>query len=345
MKRLHFSLWALLTVAGCQCFQPTTECSGTTCLPLEQWCAQKIPAERCANLKACGAAADVACDAVIPWPTFNTSEPCPTLLFEAVDAGRVTYDEVAASRCLHSLATQCTYAHPGCDSVLVGTRAAGETCRLGAECQPGTWCNLDVCPGTCRTQRPVGTEVTSPEACGTAYYERLPTGRYLCREYAQPGQPCDLAQYCAEGLWCDGDAGCESRPPDAGRFVPLAGRGEPCAASGQAGRVDSCLRGLACHGNGSTQGRCGSLLAVGESCSADLRGCVQNALCEAGTCVALGGLGAPCSAALDCLLGLGCPEGLCAEQGPAGASCTRNFDCRPELRCLQGQCTVPSCLP
>ena len=334
----------MLALQGCQCLQPTVECSGSTCLPLEEWCRQKIPASRCANLKACGLAADVACEAILPWPTFATSEPCPTLLFEAVDAGRVSYDEAAASLCLRGLATQCWYSPPGCDRVLVGTRAAGEACRLNAECQPGTWCNLEGCPGTCRSQRPAGAEVTAPQACGTAYSEFLSTGKYVCREYAQLGEACDAAQRCAEGLRCGGDGGCEPTPPDAG-VRSFAGRGEPCTASGQAGPVIACLRGLACHGNGNPAGLCGSLLTVGESCSADALGCVQNAICESGTCVSLGGVGAPCSAAFDCLLGLGCREGQCGEKGPPGASCTRDFDCQPQLRCEQGHCAVPSCLP
>ncbi len=343
---MGWTLGVLVMLGGCQCLQPTVECPGG-CGSFDEWCLKESPAYRCANLKACGMAADLPCEAVLPWPVFSYQrDSCPVLLREAVDAGQVVFDETAAARCLDSLATQCRYVHPDCDRVLVGTRAAGETCRTRFDCQPGRWCDLaTACPGTCRAKQPVDAVVPDPEQCATASYAELADGGYRCQEYALEGQACGPQDLCADGLSCAQDGGCAPAPAG-GRRSSLATRGQRCTGLFQGIPLTLCQRGLACHvAPGATEGTCGALYAVGESCFADATGCGNNSTCRDRACVALGPAGAVCTAAQDCIDGLGCHDGHCGPKSGDGATCGSSFDCEARLRCVAGVCTLPACVP
>lgn len=338
-KPLPWILCALL--AGCSPAVPTPPCVGT-CFPLESWCAQQLTALRCANEKACGRAADLGCNELLPWPTFaSATEACPPLVRDAVDAGTVKYDEDAAVQCLKSLSTQCSLTYPGCDAVLRGTVSSGQACRTRLDCAPGGWCEFSGCPGTCRAKQPVGSEVTAVEGCATPAAEPITDGGYRCREYSQLGEACEAGRLdCGAGLACASDGGCIPAS-DAGAY---AAKGQRCTGRFAGIPLVACLGGLACQiSDGGTEGTCGARYEAGESCRADATGCAHNVSCQAELCVGLGRAGDGCVGTFECVKGLACRTGRCGAKAGPGDTCAGAFDCRPELRCVQGRCGVPLC--
>ncbi|RLD03044.1 MAG: hypothetical protein DRI65_13735 [Chloroflexota bacterium] len=67
--------------------------------------------------------------------------------------------------------------------------------------------------------------------------------------------------------------------------------------------------------------------------------CITDAECP-GTCVAYGGVGAPCGGALLCQSGLRCTGDGCRERGGLGTGCAVDPECSPELVCQGGVCAA-----
>lgn len=337
MKRV---LWCLtLSVAGCA-FTPVAEGDGG--LPFESWCERAGDDLRCRPLVACGVAADLSCrEQLQPWPLADPAVACSPALIDAVDAGRVRYDQAAALHCLQQLASACAAVRPACEQVLVGVVPPGEPCHSGHECRPGAWCDRSTCPGTCRLQGGAGAEVATPEACNSPVVDGLEDGGFRCGALLQLGEACDAASRCAAGLRCGVEQRCEAAVPEPTQF---SRRGEACTGAFQGIALRFCQLGLACHLLTATEGVCGARFEVGQRCTGDPRGCVRNARCSGGECVPLNDVGSSCLQTTDCVEGLAChADGRCGARLGRRSTCTSSLDCLEGLRCESRVCVVAWC--
>ncbi len=218
-----------------------------------------------------------------------------------VDAGTVAYSPPAAAECLR-------YARQAdCRAATRVSSACENVFRpavaSGAPClQPGS-----------------SFECQSPgETCAG------PACQLACQPVGGLGQPCldsVWARSCVRGLVCAADGRCRE-PPDLG---------EPCSVS------TGCARGAWCDA-----GRCDSAPGLGEPCFLDAgAACAALAVCAAdgGVCIARGGPGERCDAALmswydnPCLDGLACAAGVCVVPLDAGAACALTDACRGAASC------------
>lgn len=175
-----------------------------------------------------------------------------------------------------------------CGEMWVGLAAEGAACGPGIDslvCEAGTSCVLDLsfC-GTCEATVPVGA------ACGEA---RCADGASCvggtCVADARPGEPCDEAQPCAIGTWCE-EGLCVA--PE------IVGAGEACDQRRR------CAYKAACVG-----GTCVETGLLGEPCSREVP--CASGWCDGGTCAPAGEGGAACSGPVECLSGR-CQGGSCA---------------------------------
>lgn len=335
-----FRSCVLVTLTGCQCLVPVQECVGP-CGSIDDWCARAQLVSRCANAQVCGLASrDVTCDQLVFWPTFPLSPSCSQPLRDAVDQGRVAFDETAARNCLQSLSTSCG-AHPECDRIFRGSLPLGAECHTRFDCAEGGWCDLATCPGTCRRQSLAGETVASSDACGTTSSEQLVDGGVRCRNASQPGDTCSEESLCTFGFQCRLDGGCEEAPPGS---LGRTGRGERCTGLFIGIPLTLCAGGLACHlREGETEGVCGARYAVGEDCTGDAAGCVAGSSCKERRCVVLQAQGGSCTTTFDCQEGLACRAGRCGVRAPAGEPCGWSYDCDEALSCVEGSCATPVC--
>ena len=228
-------------------------------------------------------------------------------LVQAVQAGTVVWDSVAAYRCLqHEVSCDVTSdAHDlRCDSIVAGTLHDGETCHLGAECISSE-CWTEPCYGVCCVGYCVGDTPPVP-------------GRI--------GEACRLSG-CVEG-YCDSSV-----------CVPRLAEGAPCEDDA------ACNDGLACRKPPSSMdARCMTLPTTGERCTG--RCALDGDRCGlSGVCTPGGTFGHVCVFDTDCSVLYRCgTEHYCVDAGAAvGESCLFSRRCAA----LDAYCDYDSntCLP
>jgi hypothetical protein len=226
-----------------------------------------------------------------------TVDPSPAA---AVAAGKLSYSGEHARACVDAVAAaSCDLTDrtarvvpEACTQVFTGKLAEGATCGFSSECQ-----SLDCMVPTCNSACCLGT-------CGPA----TPT--------ANIGESCATSD-CVDDAFCDATDTCRA----------LLAAGSSCNDPSQ------CQYGLGCVGlTPGTPGSCGALPKIGEACP-DQTCSEAGAVCNtAGTCVAVGLPGAPCTLDLDCSSYFHCDATQhCAPYPTTGMAC--NGQCSDNSWC------------
>ena len=297
------SLLGALGLAGCN------EPSPGEGIPREQLLAE-LPAAQCAHTVRCGVigrSEEASCRSRLASVYAEDSSAGYTYR-EALSAGRLSFDGVAARKCLaYYRALRCGEDGDNSDDLRACTRiyrpqvADGGACRAGGECRSGT-CNTSGptgCPGVC-----VSGSLCNPLTCDEdsfcdpqtrACAPRRPPGAACSPSFdhasCQPGLVCiggvcEVPQQsggacggatglCATGFYCDTDIViCK----------PRVGTGGPC----RSGR--ECQDGLWCvspDGPSPTPGTCKPVLDFPSACDPDLGTapaiCPTHAQCDPST--------------------------------------------------------------
>jgi hypothetical protein len=218
----------------------------------------------------------------------GTELPLDPRAAQAVAAGTLVYDADAAQACFDTIALFT------CD-------------RTDAPGRPTTASELGINPPACGTivhgADPFGARCVIGDACTCE-----PGG-------AQPlalGDACDSNDRCPDGAFC-------TNPATQTTMIcaALLPRDAPC----DAGADLECAVGLACVADRGVA-TCQPLPGLGEPCPHG-RCRDEGVTCSAGTCVAAGLDGAPCSAAADCSRFYACDAtGHCAPGPRLGEACT-----------------------
>jgi hypothetical protein len=221
-------------------------------------------------------------------------------LAAAVARGIVRYSGPAADECLAALAAQ------SCDTSSRDARTQPAACAemFRGSVKTGDACALDeeCASGVCALP-------TCNQACCT--------GTCHARRASAIGDACELDVDCTGDAFCGGDKLCHA----------LGAVGIDCE------RDNECDYGLACIGPSQLMpGNCRAQPRIGEPCLY-LRCGELGATCTAGTCVALGLPGAPCTSAKDCSPFAVCDTstGACATVPSLGEPCT--VGCAGEAWC------------
>jgi hypothetical protein len=280
----------------------------------------------------------------------NMGYSCPWALFSAGSTRTVENVLDCASR----FATwSCDDIRTGkdLDCMTPGTRALGQACIYGAECQsshclvagngcgscqnmalPGGACDATTaCPegqtcsaGTCSTPPapvyPKAGEACKPgDACDTSLYcqTSAPGGASVCVPLVAENSPCDTFFSCAQGLYCSSSHQCRRLPSS----------GEACAmnVSGNA----TCGDGLRCFSQqclppgkegDSCDGRVGGFTT---QCAPGLQCDCRGADCTQHYCEEARYEFEPCDDTHVCAVGLGllCIDGTCKNQGRSTTTC------------------------
>lgn len=238
-------------------------------------CGDNLPGIELSELEASRRAAE--CERYVRCDLFGAEDVCTALFRETydpaltamVDAGKLSYDPIAAAACNEALAARScdttaadARALPAvCSRVLIGTIAAGATCADDREC--GT--------GRCDAPRCI------LNACCTGG----------CAAYVAPAkidEACVPDTGCIEGAFCGADMHCHALG----------------AMSAACDQDLHCAVGLACIGATELQaGACRPLPKLGEPCPY-LRCAEIGARCDGVTCVPVGITGAPCANDTEC---------------------------------------------
>lgn len=290
-----------------------------TPIPMDQYVSTLVH-DKCARAVACGQMPDVAsCVASMP---VDLSQ-----YFDAVNAGRMTYDPAAAAQCLESTSfagVACTMTaqaavpnDPSCAHIFNPAQAAGDPCGQSNECITAT-CIIDpqtdcigtpaCCTGVCG---PAGPAAPAPlpdgadcsaagSSCVAGSFCSASTG--LCVARLAVGQPCDatMDRYCSIGLTCG---------PDASGAQPVClappAEGQSCATLMPCDALDDYCDPLV--------SKCLRKVAPGGFCQTGAC-CVDYARWNGGTtCVADAKLGESCNLIMPpfCLGSLECTHGFC----------------------------------
>lgn len=242
---------------------------------------------KCERLARCGAFADEAsCKA---W-----FRPRPDLdLAAAVDTGKIRFDGELAKLCVDTLAAQ------SCDATARAVRLAPQTCEgmfvgtLDADAR----CEFD---RECRSNRCVPDEPCQVGACCSGKCDANGAKAVI-------GEACEVNEDCTDDTYCNiDDHMCRA----------LELEGAKCLVDAQ------CDYGLACD-RATFPGTCVVAAATGEACPEE-RCAELGAYCsDAGTCIALGLPGAPCTDAAQCSPFMRCDTAAakCAALPQLGATC------------------------
>lgn len=196
--------------------------------------------------------------------------------------------------------------------IIAGSKAAGEPCSMGFECQ-STACKKDIgkeC-GTCAAAAPEPGDPCGddPAICASSgLYCSSTTAK--CIASGGVGDPCSPTAPCSYAYRCGSDGKCALRLPE----------GSACDPSGY-----DCAFGTMCNG---VTNKCEKYVVahVGEPCGIDSatdtsRLCTMDTICQSdpGTsdlvCLAPAKEGDPCSEAYPaCELGASCHGGVCTTE-------------------------------
>ncbi len=243
---------------------------------------------------------------------------------DAIRAGRLGYDALAAGRCFHATAAaSCAatpFSDPACDRMFIGELGEGQACTSSAECERGAACEDAACGAQCC----LGTCSAPPrEEEGPADDEPDP---------AEIGESCETHFDCVREAYCETDSRCTPLPEEAGErclFGCLPGD-LYCDTS-----VLECRQyadfGEACDPEGETDPRCNRAWAVcrggaceprpgeGDICAGDEESCIATTRCLFGRCVARGEAGDACEADDDCAWRCDDDAGACVDHEPCPA--------------------------
>jgi hypothetical protein len=298
----------------------------------------------CAKIAACGLGQSGEVDCTnLPIQIFNglNTRNLAAGVRQAVAAGRLSYDPVAAGACLADLDAGNCKSVLGSDlfgscSMFVGKVAANNTCGYPVECAAGNAClgnGSNAYSGTCGNDscRP---RVAVNQSCATAACQ---VGDHCVANICRHG---DLAAPCSSDNDCDADFYCAGTT-----CAAQLAKDKPCTTDRQ------CAGALACVGRSLSPpaGKCEEVATLGAACDYQCYGpflCQQSATptTTLGSCVAEPGEGEPCVTGSGCGLGLlicddkGTPadpkDDICREPGKVGAPCTKNGDgCNVGLLC------------
>jgi hypothetical protein len=280
----------------------------TTAAPLASPCQEPI----CAN----GAGACVQ-DRCVPLPPLG--EPCAFACAQGAclpqgDAGETSCLDPAPAGAPCLLSVECARGLACIAATCQAPRAQGEPCDSPEACARGLRCEEGRCA-------PQPDDCDRPERCGQGS-TCFGTATRACAPPGAVDAPCEYAEQCQPGLFCD---------LAAGRCALAADSGEPCADG------VACLAGLACD---LESGRCGALPEQGEPCAlgrlgpllcADALGCVQ------GLCAPLPLEGEICTLDNQCAPGLGCDfteqGSFCAPRRGPGEPCMADWICQQGAYC------------
>lgn len=280
-------------------------------------------------------------------------------LQDAVDDGRVKYDNAKLDACLNQLkglgcdiATSRALNVDACDQVFRGTVERGDECVVDAECKGVSFCNMtDECPGQCSALLKAGDACEGNDNCENGLFC---TKAKTCAAPARNGDACgvDVGGECAPGLACIG-AKVDAGIPGGCRALSdvFTGKlddacdydtGKLCAKdlSCVARRNDDNTVSLKCEEPVGSGDACDfgapSPCPDGEYCDADIRNGVVD-----GTCRALPKAGEECltiAADAQCAAGLICDvDHRCHPVNRLGQPCVSDAGCASE-RCADDKC-------
>ncbi len=265
---------------------------------------------------------------------------------KAIAKGVSKFNASQAQACVDGLSARgCERTPPevdqACESAVTGTIASGSSCNWLFECAAGR-CDPQgpgACPPSCG---PVSGEGAPCSAAPCDLRAGLRCIDNVCSKLHGVDQKCSSISDCAVNLFCDGlTSKCAVRTFE----------------QASCGADEECAAGLWCDLS-AQGGLCRKKIAQGQSCTATgadaIRGaCVDANLCRgfnfsktgatAGTCAAIGELGASCvggAQVTGCGGGLVCTGGTCANK-PVSGPCVQPDDCKDGVAFCDGsQCQL-----
>ncbi|HUJ59623.1 MAG TPA: hypothetical protein VLX92_14055 [Kofleriaceae bacterium] len=245
-------------------------CGSKPSIKYDDYAAEQLAAQ-CKRLVRCG--------------LFDTADACAaffkllpdTSMAAAIAEGKVRYDGEAASDCTSALAAIT------CDGTSAAARQPPKACTsvftgtvaTGDTCAFDAECASDICL------------VDSSSCDGTTCCD----GACADAGVVAIGGTCKVSAQCVTGAYCTIDQTCAALGQD----------GDSCFVDAQ------CDVGLGCD-LATNPGLCHVFAAEGAPCTS---GCAEiGDTCKAGTCVAVGLPGDPCTTAADCS-----PDGVCDASG------------------------------
>jgi hypothetical protein len=234
----------------------------------------------------------------------------------ALDAGKVSYNEDAAQRCIDAYgALSCDEtlladdALAACAEVLTGRLRSGDVCAFDAECEtdhcasPG--CSDACCPGTCAD--PIAYPGIGDPCTSLCEDDAYCGADSTCHALLPAGASCDMVSRCERTLYCAGLTGAGN-----GVCTPVPHAGEACeGACAELGTICS--------------GTCVAAGLAGDPCELEYD-CAQLYTCTAGVCGDYPGVGMACTG--QCSGAAFCADGLCVEQRADGADCLYGEECQ-----------------
>lgn len=259
------------------------------------------------------------------------------------DAGTVTYDGTALPTCLEAFAAlDCTDVAidfpEECKQALDGLVGEDQDCNHSLECEPGLYCDISTCPGTCREPLAEGATCGPTDRCApghTCFNEE-------CVALGDEGDPCggpDLPQECLGGLVCVGaDDTTEGECYPATNLFVLS-ESQQCSFGNPPAL---CHEGLSCTAVSPT---CVETAEPGGACEAALPDmCPEGEYCPflGTTCTPKAGAGDTCNALVPCKGYLRCINGVCRPLSDNGEPCVADEECFSGY-CPDTECAAPIC--
>jgi hypothetical protein len=273
-------------------------------------------------------------------------------LDQAIASGSIAIDPDQLEACYHDTKAlgckvQTDRLPTSCDMAIQGKRAAGESCRLNAECGSGQFCPITAgCPRTCQKAKATGDKCSRDDecqrgllcmsgACGAPAADNAACGGIA-------NTPCILGDSCAGGT--------DTMPGSCSRDATIQVGDVNASCNPSTGPW--CRDGLSCAYDGAAGFKCVAPANKGAMCRMALPSqCPNDSYCNAadpismGTCTALPGDGQPCTAANACAPGHLCivanasAAGVCHRWLKLGDACTDSNLCRSGS-CVQGHCAL-----
>ena len=269
---------------------------------------------------------------------------------QAEASGDLSYVATALPACLDAFAQlSCEDVAVGfpeeCKAALDGLVGEGEPCSQSLECEQGLYCDISMCPGTCR--QPLAAE----EACGATdtCEPGLTCFEEVCTPLGREGEECGggVLPECLIGLLCVGDDEANAAPgscfPAKDLFVLSAN--QPCSIGTNPPAL--CREGASCPVELAPV--CQATAESGGACRFALPDmCPAGEYCDLSSnlCAALPGPGDACAPGLltkpACAAYLRCVNNQCRPLGDNDDPCASNEECYSGY-CAEARCAAPLC--
>lgn len=295
----------------------SSDAISTAPVPLEQFTA-KIYEAMCTAMITCGGGAFATLEGCMGFLSSQMEgQDGPAGIVALVKAGTVTYDAVAAGKCM-GMYTNCALISSGkapgdCAAVFTGTLSDGAACTEDEACKSGYCKQSDMldssCPGVCAAQGKVGAACQEDDGCEGSL---LCIGEVCAAAGGKSGDPCS-GNSCGDGLYC------ASADGPTNTCQPKLSANMPCADE------KACKPGLFC--GMSTSGDeqiCQPQAKLGEPCGG-----------ASGSGGGSGGFGSdafgapigPCEGSAICASpGIGKPS-VCVAKVKVGEACSSDAQC------------------